>query len=358
MTTEDKDNKPKSVAITRDKSAAQAFAALWSPDLIADIETSWTAKETLQMSPLEYMADIEAMYSEDTEALELLPVPGSKEVKGSNTPYDKYSYSVPNDKGGKRNVNGSFYGDAFDASAPGKIVAEHIEDLAAADRNTTTKTNAAYIAMTKFERQTERAMWAQRRTTAIDNMRDGIGCIKQFAAFDTLTLVGASIVTKVDGDGDKVMAVSRLPIRIYKIEMVKGKDKKETPLHTTMAVVSIGQFLTYDVEAAKENGGTYEAIVATATKGPKDGKDGKPLNLEGYEASAGLMAGYLEKNENLSLIYRKLNTKPLDEAFLRSQCDLFVLLKPIYDKYHVQYDNLNIADNAKVEALRQAQASK
>jgi hypothetical protein len=340
-------------AVAPEKRSAIAFAEKFSNELMNDLRLGWEAKEKVQMNSLEVMFDLREMYqfdlSDNIGALDFLPEPQSKKGETGNRPFDKYSFKVPNEKGGQRNVNGSFYGDAFDASPSGKDIDGVLTNIDIAIKNIGTSTvPKAYVGWEKEKLSAEKALWTGRRTTAISNLRIAVALHRQFVAFHAAEKFGAEALMTQDADGNDVLQTTRLPIRIF--EKVKGKDGVYR--YNGKAVVSTGTFLSYDVQAAINAGGSYENLTSTAKKGADDKKTiTKALSIDGFISSLGLMSGWLEQVENSTALLKRLNERGANkalkrEAEVKSFVDLFVEMKPTFDKLKPLYDRLVLSDIA------------
>jgi hypothetical protein len=202
-----------------------------------------------------------------------------------------------------------------------------------------------YIGWEKEKLSAEKALWTGRRTTAISNLRIAVSLHRQFVAFNVAEKFGAEPLT-IEKDGVAVLQTTRLPIRIF--EKVKGKDG--VMRYNGKAVVSTGTFLSYDVQAAINAGGSYENLTATAKKGADDKTTTtKALSIEGFISSLGLMAGFIEQTENQAALLKRLNERDANkalkhEAEVKSFVDLFVEMKPTFDKLKPLYDRLVLSD--------------
>lgn len=123
----------------------------------------------------------------------------------------------------------------------------------------------------------------RRIANAVSNVEGAFELHHQIALFDTLKHVDYDIVYALnekgepldgkDGRGFEVEA-TQVPIVIY--STVEGRqDKDRLP-------VSVGGFLRYDIEKAKEQGGTYQALLNTVKREKPD--DAPPQSGAGQQA--------------------------------------------------------------------------
>lgn len=105
---------------------------------------------------------------------------------------------------------------------------------------------------------------------AVTKVQNAFGLYYQFKAFQTLKHVEVFPIYKLgpdnlplDGDEGRGMEIDPTTTPIVVRSTVKGREGIDT------VRVSISTFLRYDVEKAKESGGTYQSVIDTAKREKK-----------------------------------------------------------------------------------------
>jgi hypothetical protein len=321
---------------------AKAFAS--NADAMAAVETVMVAKETTRRGPIVIMNFLRTVYG---ETLHTFPVPGSTEAVG-NRPADKYSVKTKNAKGVTTSRTKSKLDDFADSLPFGKDTQDHLERIA----NQSGEYAPAKCGPKLLE--SSKTKYTQRQSGLRTLIKQSVGLDQQFEAVNLLAGCEAVFVMDTviqDGKEVEVIANTTQPICV---QHVTKRDKFQT--------MSVTSFLSLDVDAAKEAGGTYEALIGTIGKGATATAD-KPINPDyttwsaaQFEAILAKVAHYLEDEDKAGAIYKRLKEKDA-ASFIRTLGDLYVDSLGNLFNHHakVRYQHLVAADSVKAEQDAKAQ---
>ncbi len=130
----------------------------------------------------------------------------------------------------------------------------------------------------------------------------------QFNAVNSLPHVAVAYRMTKGEDGADVLKSTPYPINLY-----NPKDP------TDFNILSIGSFLGLNVAAAQSNGGTKEALLATAGKGTTEDEEAETPaidSVETFEDYAAEMEASFENDRMVGEIYSRLNGKDSDDFLL------------------------------------------
>lgn len=244
----------KAVAVNENLKAATDMVSLISNDKemqdyatmhIASVEQA--KKGAFHFAMLIEAADSALIGAGQDGFLDRLPKVGSKRPEGdkSNVRFDKYDETYTDANGDKRTRERSFISDFADAFPTGKAIAKRIEAI----QNRTGEYAGLgddicidALATAKDNRQSNRTLF-----------RRAIGFLQKFDEVNELADVTAKVVTR---DGKPTDGIK--PIKVF---------QTSNPDETAM-LLTLSAFLKYNPTIAAENGGSWEAFIAT---GPKKG---------------------------------------------------------------------------------------
>lgn len=155
--------------------------------------------------------------------------------------------------------------------ARGKRIDQLKRSMQDASKVNTSDIGADIKDMSVDYRNAEIARLTKEISGAVSKIKNAFGLFYQFKSFETLKHVEVYPIYKLgpdnlplDGQDGRAVEIEPTQTPIVVRSTVKGREGIDT------VRVSISTFLKYDVEKAKENGGTYQSVIDTAKREKKD----------------------------------------------------------------------------------------
>lgn len=267
-----------------------------------------------------------ALLSEYGEKLKDFPIPGSKQSDGVNNP-DIYRYQQAKDNGDKVWKTDSFYRNFADATTDGVNIQHVLNDIALAVKGEETDTNGAFRNMGKPERDANRKRFEAQKTLLRSVYRRAFQLHFMIEAAKEAG-VGVRLATKKDKDGNIVLSNGTYPIHIYDVaDPVNNFD-----------VITVPSFLALDLQRAKDTAGPDGNIyLAFKNSGNRSGSSGakaveRKMDIKRLESELCDIANYLDTDDGMAQLYKKLNSKDKTDHFLLAVFDLYAALTDVCHK--------------------------
>ena len=301
-------------------------------DFVQHSEAAIDAQEETKRSAYVIMRDLERALG--AEKMLNLPVPGSG--PSGNNP-DKYSFTDKNAKGDTVTKQGSFYGYLFDQSPSGERITANLNLLQVVKE---AKIEADVPADNKYrdlighqsDITAEINKWNARRVYGRGLYRRAASLFMQAEAIKTVPGVKLGFI---DVRGPNMIVVS---------------DNSNPPASwAKQSVMSIGAFLKLDADAAKVNGGTYDALMATNARGTRGSADHKAIDVtaSNFEDVAAGLAIFSNRDKFSAWLLKELAKEGSDDL-LMTVGDICMGLDPVWTAIEKRYYDLkkqSVKDN-------------
>ena len=264
-----------------------ALMADQSKTFVNDMQSIVTAGETVKLGPLTILQDMREIYTDDE--LALFPKPGSEAPNGNtNGNYDVY-YDGVTESGKPRKQ--SFYKMFASSTEYGATIAAMKKNLAAA-KNKSADAPEHMLLWPVAKLSSEIAKWSQRDTAYSGKIRQAMELHFQFEAIKAFDKVTCRFITTEMPDPDNAgKTIEVLADTVAPIEIVSKVNLTEAKAFTP------AQFMALDLDKAMEKGGTWSAIVLSASRGTKakqETKDSQNISdVNGFLTAINLMAGFV-----------------------------------------------------------------
>jgi hypothetical protein len=281
------------------------------------------AKEDWTGGPFKVLIGLKMDF--DDETLDGFARPDEED---GNNP-DLFKIIKEDGKGKRKQVNSSFYVQFGDATPAGQAILERIEWTERAGNTAMVKDDipSDILAMTPTQREVHLNFLKGRRATIRGAYKKAMALYFKLAEVNEYPAIKAEPIWSVspeDCDLDKgelpEVENTTKPIAVWVI------PEKDRPI-TKWEAFSIGAFLKLDVRKAKQNGGTFQALIDSGAtkKAPGTGsKSDKPegFKIETLETGVGVIAelhrwfdeiGAEKDKATIAKLYKLGNTKDNDE---------------------------------------------
>lgn len=308
---------------TQDNLAAALGAAI-GPKLVSELDVLSKAKQDWEGGPFKVMFKLLAVLTkEQRDAL-----PDTKSETGNNPRY--YKVRVKGEDGKEKMKDHDYY-DVVVNSFPAIASKRQRIEMLNRSMKDPTKFNLSDVPQdVKDMQHSRRFAEISRLQGEISNAKaatlKGFELIAQFERFETLPGVTTSLVWAIGPDGKEMEGVevdnTKTPIII--------QTKLESRKLVDWTRCGVGAFLKYNVAKAMEQGGSYDALLATVKKGTK-GKDGNgeatARNVNTIETALTVQNDYAEflsriqnekDNAQWDALNKALHGAGSDDAFLNA----------------------------------------
>lgn len=296
-----------------------------------EMDNAVIAKEMTLKGPFGMMiAAVAALSAQD--ALDELPVPGSKRVAGSNVPFDiREETSIGKNK--KRTTkNISFYSELFESTSKGLELEANVESIKKADAN---DANAKKVHRDMQPHQREAELNRLRTAASIgrSTMLKAFRLHFQLEAIKEWPTIGVKLITEEE---------TTSPIYIYEKPATAGEPA------TNFMRLGVNEFLTLRPWKAAEGVAEYPAKSFNALKYSKKKKgEAEPggtveptfKSWDKAEEAFIDLATYMEKNgTKLGDYLTKAQTADERDTRITTICDLFVSIRPYVEPLLPRYE--------------------
>ncbi len=266
-----------------------ALMADQSETFVNDMQSIVTAGETVKLGPLTILQDMREIYTDDE--LALFPKPGSEAPANGNTNgnYDVY-YDGVTESGKPRKQ--SFYKMFAASTEYGATIAAMKKNLAAA-KNKSADAPEHMLLWPVAKLSSEIAKWSQRDTAYSGKIRQAMDLHFQFEAIKSFDKVTCRFITVEMPDPEKEgQTIEVLADTVAPIEIVSKVNLTEAKAFTP------AQFMALDLDKAMEKGGTWSAIVLSASRGTKSKQETKVAaatitDIETFKSAINDMASFV-----------------------------------------------------------------
>jgi len=257
-----------------------------------DLETNAKAALENKRGAAVIRRDIVRLFGEETIAT-VWPIPGSsnKTHPGSNRKLHRYPTIVRDSEGQSKAGEGDWYYDLLDGTTEGKRLVAAIESIKAAKKGETGKhilPEHAALAGDEIKLTAVKAQLEGKRSTKKAAIIRAVNIVQTMHRLNNETEMAVELITD-DGTPEGMPVESQKLLYVY-----NSKDRKQ------FRVLTIGQLLALDVDKAKGDGGTYNAVVGTTGRQPKGaGKEAKTVpqidNVALYDECTAVYATFFDK---------------------------------------------------------------
>lgn len=307
------------------------LAKLIDADFETNLEGIFEAAAKKAQGPLVMLAEMNRVFG---DLLANFPVPDSPWNPQSNVVTDKYERSLKTDDG-KKVIKGSWYADFYAATHRGAKVYQELDQisLAITKPEDVAKEYSDLKQLTKSQLEARRNVLRQKKTLGPTMIKKAVKIYQQMALVMQAASEGklkATVEIMTDDNGEISRAPT--PIVVY--------DPNKT---TSTKVVSVGTFLSYDVDKAIRDGGTVQDLWGTAGSSSETGSndtgpiatfDIKVANFKEYIVDG---LNFMEGNGGINTAHLANAMKKWDEAAILSFGDFAAEITNLYNVVKDRY---------------------
>lgn len=255
-TSEVEDKTEHSATIAQVRADAALFASQMGEQIIDTIVDTVNADEKRKRNPLMIMFMLEERFdgTDGRRKLSACPIPGSKTGNNPDMIEDKET----NAAGDKVAVRTAFWREVAYAMEEGRAIRTQLVDVNG--KTGRWEIGADGVTATEWRRIQEKKRLDSRLTGLVAVVRKSVSLYFQWQSVASLPGVEVNFALDENEDGSASVTATS-PVTIY--------DPKKPGTFETM---SVGQFLQLDADEAKDNGGTYSALVKTLGREPGQGQ--------------------------------------------------------------------------------------
>jgi hypothetical protein len=269
---------------------------------------------------------------------------------------DKFKVKVRQTDGTEKEQPRTFYKTLSESYNIGKNAQSVIDNLAlAADPKTRYEAKEPYKSMSTRKRLAELDRWKFRKARLPLLFKQAVQCRIQYLAIESLNGVKTGYMSTTHTvDGKETVSLDNVN-KPFWISDNKGADG-------VIDVYTVAEYLRFDVKTAKENGGTYDALIATIARAPKKTTSAYP-ELKTVEESAGpfaVLSAFFSQDKSdwkkretalITFLTNKDNTHEL-----LSFGDTMMSMDGVFNSVHTAYDAARLELKNKESKERQDKA--
>jgi hypothetical protein len=353
--------------------STQSLAMNMAGELDADEAFNSLTKDILEAYELVKRAPIVLLWEMKDkfgwDYIDQLPIPGSYVKAGrlmigddedigpvGNRRADKFKVKVRQTDGTEKEQPRTFYKTLSESYNIGKNAQSVIDNLAlAADPKTRYEAKEPYKSMSTRKRLAELDRWKFRKARLPLLFKQAVQCRIQYLAIESLNGVKTGYMSTTHTvDGKETVSLDNVN-KPFWISDNKGADG-------VIDVYTVAEYLRFDVKTAKENGGTYDALIATIARAPKKTTSAYP-ELKTVEESSGpfaVLSAFFSQDKSdwkkretalITFLTNKDNTHEL-----LSFGDTMMSMDGVFNVVHTAYDAARLELKNKESKERQDKA--
>lgn len=353
--------KPNVSAQPADPSAiAMAEILKHDEEFIVEAEQVMEAPEKVKRGSIMLLQHFLRLYpgDKDTKPMALFPVVGSEQEPGRNSPYDIRKIRQLKTDGDVKIVDRSWYQDYveqfLEAFPDSDRPLYHVQQADFAEQEPPVGIYK-HLAGNPSELKAIRTRWRSRANNLLSQVKKAVKVHHQMERINQMKLVSCDFarIRAVDPT-DKTKTYMVLTTTN---EPIKVQDRYAQAV-TDIKQYGIGAFLALDADKAEENGGTFQALLATAKRGsdekkPEEGVDTNLINtVAKFETAIAQVAHYLEQDKSEAMVLKAMNGKDKkdNERLIETIGDVCMAFDNIWTKIETEYKAIKIAKRNKDRA--------